>query len=130
MLILIILVVAFVVGILLIVATEVFDCGVDIFFGIGVAGCFLSFFTVLILGIIILSVQVPKQKDYQNKAYEREVLVYRLEQREENIVGNEMLYSEIVDFNNSIRTEKTYADSIWIGLFFNDLIATIDYIEI
>lgn len=41
-----------------------------------------------------------------------------------------MLYSEIVDFNNELRGHKHYSDNLWIGIFFNDKIANIEYIDI
>ena len=83
----------------------------------------------LVVGGLCLPVQVNKEVNYQQALHEREILVYRLEHREENIVGNEMLYSEIVEFNNDLRFTKKWASSPWVGCFHNDLIADIDYIE-
>lgn len=80
-------------------------------------------------GIIAMWVQVNKDIDYQNALHDREVLVYRLEHQEENLVGNELLYAEIVDFNNRLRFEKKWANNLWVGVFNNELIADLDYIE-
>lgn len=87
----------------------------------------IAFFVCVLIAMIA---QIPKENNYQKAIYEREILVYRLKHKEENIVGNEMLYSEIIDFNNELRTIKRYSNNLWVGLFFNDKIATIEYIEI
>lgn len=90
----------------------------------------INIFILLCIGLTILCIQVPKDKNYQNALYEKEVLEYRLENKDENQVGNEMLYFEIVEFNNELRTHKTYSKNLWLNLFYNDKIATIDYIEL
>lgn len=84
---------------------------------------------VIIASGFAIGVSVSKEKDYQNTLYEKQVLEYRLDHIEDDLVGNEVLYQEIVDFNNKLRECKFYCDSPWIGLFYNDKIATIDYIE-
>lgn len=80
--------------------------------------------------ILILIEQIGKDVDYQNKLYEREVLEYRIENMDDNIVGNEMLYNDIVEFNNSLRSTKKWANNPWTNWFNNRDIATIKYIEI
>ena len=82
------------------------------------------------ISIVVMAIQIPKDKDYQKTLYEKQVLEYRLDHIEDNLVGNEILYSEITEFNNQLRECKYYADNLWVGLFHNDKIATIDYIEI
>ena len=67
---------------------------------------------------------------YENTLYEKEVLEYRLDVKSENLTGNELLYSEIVEFNNELRRVKRYANSPWTNWFNNHKIASIDYIEI
>ena len=67
---------------------------------------------------------------YQNALHERDVLEYRLEHMEENITGNEMLYNDIVEFNNNLRSTKRWADSLWSNWFYNQDIAAMDFIEI
>lgn len=98
------------------------------------AMCFLIVFLfsipLVIAGGIAMSVQIPKEKDYQQAVYERQVIEYRLKNKDDNIVGNELLYKDIVEFNNNLRQHKRYADNFWIGIFHNDKIATIEYIEI
>lgn len=80
--------------------------------------------------VAILKVQATSQIDYEKTLYQREVLVYRLENIENDVVGNELLYNEIIEFNNDLRTTKYYANNLWTNWFFNQKIAKIDYIEI
>ena len=63
-------------------------------------------------------------------SFEKEILEYRIDNMKDNIVGNEMLYNDIVEFNNELRNVKKWADSPWTNWFYNQDIATIDYIEI
>lgn len=67
---------------------------------------------------------------YQNALHERDVLEYRIEHMEENITGNEMLYNDIVEFNNNLRATKRWANSLWLNWFYNQDIAAMDFIEI
>ena len=84
----------------------------------------------IVLGVMIIGTQSARDLDYENKLYEKQVLEYRLEQVDDNITGNEMLYNDIVAFNNGLRRTKRLANSPWTNWFFNKDIATIDYIEI
>lgn len=97
---------------------------------IGVSLCLFSGFTFALCLFAILCVQVNREVGYQNKLYEREMLEYRLEKTNEDIVGNEMLYNDIVEFNNSLRSTKKWANNPWTNWFNNADIATIDYIEV
>ena len=83
----------------------------------------------LVSGSFAIARQATKETEYQKALYEREVLEYRLDHHDENIVGNEMLYTEIVEFNNVLRVAKKWAGNPWVGCFNNDLLADIDYIE-
>lgn len=78
---------------------------------------------------IAFVVQISKEDEYQSTFYEKKMLEYRLSE-EENVMNNEFLYASIVEFNSKIAREKRYSDSPWIGLYFNDKIAAIEYIEI
>lgn len=91
---------------------------------------FLSFLGLIVCIVVMLSVQIPKRKDYEQVLYEKQVLEYRLEKQEDDLTGNELLYRDIVELNNRIMVNKRYSDNFWVGLFYNDKIATIDYIEI
>lgn len=90
----------------------------------------LSILGSIIVGILIVGTQINKDVEYQNTLYEKEVLEYRIEEANSNIVGNELLYGDIVEFNNNLRTIKKWANNPWTNWFFNEDVATIDYVEI
>jgi hypothetical protein len=78
----------------------------------------------------IIDAQVNGDVNYQNKLYEKEMLEYRIDNMENDIVGNEMLYNDIVEFNNELRSIKKWANNPWTNWFYNQDIATIDYVEL
>ena len=80
--------------------------------------------------VIILINATIYDVEYQNMLHTREMLEYRIEHMEENITGNEMLYNDIVEFNNALRVEKKWANNPWTNWFNNQDIASIDYIEL
>lgn len=82
----------------------------------------------LVFGAAAAHTQITKEAEYQKALYMRDVLIYRLEN--ENMAGNELLYSQIVEFNNDLRDIKRWSANEWVGIFNNDMIAGIDYIEI
>ena len=84
----------------------------------------------LVASISALSTQILKQKNYEEVLYKKQVIEYRLENQHQNLVGNELLFDDIVGLNNDLRNHKRYCDNFWIGIFYNDKIATIDYITI
>jgi hypothetical protein len=101
----------------------------DVWMVIGAAAVVFGLIGSLSLGVTCLKVSLTKDVDYQVALNERTSLVYRLENQESNLVGNEMLYSEITEFNSKLLTTKKWADNPWIGCCFNDLIADLDYID-
>lgn len=68
--------------------------------------------------------------EYQNMLHTKDMLEYRIEHMEENITGNEMLYNDIVEFNNTLRAEKKWALNPWTNWFNNQDVASIDFIEL
>lgn len=101
----------------------------DLVFGIGVTLAIIALFAALFVSVGIINVQVNGDINYQNKLHEKEMLEYRIEHIEENITGNEMLYNDIVEFNNELRSTKKWANSPWTNWLYNKDIASIDYIE-
>ena len=96
-------------------------------------GIILTIFGVLgfiIVGTLISGAQINRDVEYQNALYEKEVLEYRIEEADSNIVGNELLYGDIVEFNNKLRMIKKWANNPWTNWFFNEDLATIDYVKI
>lgn len=83
----------------------------------------------IFVSVGIISNKVNEDIDYQNALHEKEVIEYRIDNMEDNIVGNEMLYNDIVEFNNELRSVKKWANNPWTNWFNNQKIATIDYIE-
>lgn len=79
---------------------------------------------------VSIGVHINKDVDYQNKLHEREMLEYRIDHIEDNITGNELLYNDIVEFNNYLRNIKKWAASPWTNWFWNQDIAALDYIEL
>ena len=101
----------------------------------------ITCFSLIILGIILNVCSLPgifitlgsKDINYEKTVYEKQVLEYRLEQVEQgvNVTGNELVYNDVVEFNNHLRSIKKWANNPWTNWFNNDLIAdNIDYIEI
>lgn len=84
-----------------------------------------------IVNLIIVSVfQLNADVFYENKLLEKQMLEYRLE-KQDDIIGNEMLYSQIVEFNNELRYTKKWASNLWTNWFVNQKIANnIDYIDV
>ena len=101
----------------------------DLLCGFGLGGIFIGGIASVICIIGILCIQTSKEIDYQNTLYEKEVLEYRIENMNEDITGNEMLYNDIVEFNNNLRVTKKWANNLWTNWFNNNYIASIDYVE-
>ena len=93
---------------------------------------FLFAGSVAAVGVCVTSVigtQVTTDVNYQNKLEEKMMLEYRLE-KGDTIPGNELLYTQIVEFNNDLRNTKKWANSLWTNWFNNQKIAEMDYIVI
>lgn len=102
----------------------------DILFDIGITCTVAGLFLGVILGTFALGNAISYDLDYQNALHEREVIEYRLDHMSENITGNEMLYNDIVEFNNMLRSQKKWANNPWTSWFHNKKIAALDYIEL
>ena len=87
----------------------------------------------LVCGGVALSVQVNEQIDYEATVGEREILVYRIEHRDEStpIELSGGLYTDIINFNNSIRKTKARGNNPWVSWFYNQKIANnVDFITL
>ena len=78
----------------------------------------------------IVSTQMKADLEYQNMLHQKEMIEYRIERMDENVVGNEMLFNDIVEFNNELRAAKKYVNNPFVNWFQVSEIATIDYIEL
>ena len=94
-----------------------------LFYALGSMGLIAS-------GIPAICIQSTNYNEYQKYAYTRQVIEYRLENKNENIVGNEFLYKDIIEFNNTLRVHKKYCNNFFLNWFHNDELARLDYIEI
>lgn len=81
-------------------------------------------------GIIAGCNQGFKDIDYQDALLEKQMLEYRLQEKDENLITSNQLYEDILEFNNKLLKHKTYCNNLWLNLFHNDKIATIDYIQL
>lgn len=97
---------------------------------IGIALIIIGTITSIFTCALIVSNAIGYELNYQNALHEKEMLEYRIEHMEENITGNEMLYNDIVEFNNELRAEKKWANNLWTNWFNNKDIASLDYIEL
>lgn len=105
---------------------EWFDTTCVVLIVVGIA------FNVLTLAAVLFNLG-GKNIQYEKAVYEKEVLEYRLDQIEQgnSVTGNELVYNDVVEFNNDLRSTKRWANNPWTSWFNNDLIAdNIDYIEI
>lgn len=96
---------------------------------------FVSIFIVACIMLAIVfalccNIKLNGDIEYKNAYYQKDVLEYRLENIENNNVGNEYLYNDIVEFNNSLRSTKKWANNPWTNWFNNQLIAELDFIEL
>lgn len=84
----------------------------------------------LIGGIPAICMEIEEPMMYENKMEQYEMLTYRLEHQEDNLVGNEQLYFDIVSFNAWIRSNRRWANNPFINVWhYQDCadIPTIDY---
>lgn len=98
--------------------------------GLCAAVATVSVIVFCVFGIFALVVAVEKETEYQNKLYEKEVIEYRVEHITEDIVGNELLFNDIVKFNNHLRSAKKWVNNPWTNIFWNEDVASIDYIAL
>lgn len=96
-----------------------------------VTDCLIAFGLIGMLasGVVAIITQSMAEANYQKTVYKKEVLEYRLE-NSDDLSGNELLYKDIIDFNNELRGEKIYSQSLWVNWYQNEKIAEMDYIDI
>ena len=119
-----------IIGIILLICDSNYRMTNTALFAVGIVCTFVGgLLAAIIIGCLIGNTAY-KDLDYQNTVHEKEMLEYRIEHMEENITGNEMLYSDIVDFNNDLRSTKKWANNPWTNWFNNEYVASLDYIEL
>lgn len=118
MIITIICAVCFIVGIILALVNDEYwynDAIEVISFILIVAGGIGLILCILIIIITHINVEAQLQA-LQNT---RDMLIYRLEHINELPAGNEMLYSEITEFNNQLYENIINSRNPWINWFYN-----------
>lgn len=94
----------------------------------------LSSATILVCGIVCLGINadINVELEYQNMLLERKSIEHRLEQAEseDSFMTNGGVYYDAVRFNNDLRAYKTYTHNFWVGLFWADKPAELEYIEL
>lgn len=125
--ILLVLLILAVVGVWLSIKRE-FDWWGEIFFYIAI----FSIIALVILTPMAIIENACADKFYTDLVEERELIEYRLEQidNDKNLLVNGGTYEDLLDYNSTIRTYKTYSDNFWIGWLYADKIAELDYIEL
>ena len=119
------------IGIALMIASDKYRDTTEIkYFGVGVICMVIGVIFTCTFLVMSISNYINYDLNYQCALYEKQVLECRLENKDTNTVGNELLYNDIVEFNNELRRTKKYANSPWTNWLYNADIATIDYIEI
>lgn len=96
---------------------------------IGGAVLIVGFAAAFATSLLIIGNTITKQVDFEKVLYEKKTIEYRIEHQEDNIVGNELLYGDIVEFNNELRNTKYWANNPWTNWFNNDKVAQLGYIE-
>lgn len=69
--------------------------------------------------VIIIVAHINVEALLQSLQNTRDILVYRLEHINELPAGNEMLYSEITEFNNRLYENIINSQNPWINWFYN-----------
>ena len=89
---------------------------------------------IVVCGIMCLCINADINIDleYQNMLLERKSIEHRLEQAEseDSFMTNGGVYYDAVRFNNELRAYKTYTHNFWVGLFWADKPAELEYIEL
>ena len=71
-------------------------------------------------------------KTYADLVAKREVIEYRLDEIEndKNLLVNGGTYTDLIEYNETIRSYKTWSNNFWNGWFYADKIADLEYIEL
>lgn len=126
-------------GILLMLAVFIVVCVIlcDIdeckWYGLlGTLGSVILSFALIVCVVLVIGEHACADKHYADLTAKKEVIEYRLNEidNDENLLVNGGTYTDLIEYNESIRSYKTYSDSFWIGLFYSDKIAELDYIEL
>lgn len=86
---------------------------------------------VMVTGGIALVVNANSDLDCAAMLDQRATLIYRIENSENVVTGNDDLFNEIVSFNDRLRRAKTRGKSPWLNWYYNQqIIDTVDCIDL
>lgn len=91
---------------------------------------FADFVALAVLSILAISANAYVEERRAQYEAEREVLAYRLENRDKHIVEDLELYDDILEFNSNVVYAREYADDPWIGLYVDKAWLGIEEIEL
>lgn len=128
MLIIFSLIVSIMIGVLLLLLYKHYHYRNDWFQIIGMTITTVGIISLIVCSICISSIPINSDLNYENMLAQKEMLEYCLEKKS-NIVGNELLYYQILEFNNELRSIKKWANNPWTNWFNDQKIADIDYIK-
>ena len=99
---------------------------------IGMMGTIVCIIAIGIIGIGCIIENTTAPKIYADMEQEREAIEYRLNKAEDDssLTVNGGVYNDLVEYNNKLRGYKLYTHNFWIGWFYADAPAELDYIEL
>ena len=86
----------------------------------------------ILCGAVMIAVAVDNDLTTANFLERKTAIEYRLEQCEDemNVLVNGGVYTDIVEYNNDLRRYKKWAPNFWVGWFYEQGPAELDYIEL
>ena len=129
MLLFIISLVIFVGGLFLLFVEDKKFCFNEILYIIAFLTTVIGSVALVVCSLFAIITVCTKNIKFEKAAYEKEMLEYRLENQEENLVGGELLYNDILEFNNELKVHKKYSKNLFTNWYCNDKIAEMDYID-
>lgn len=96
---------------------------------VGIFVLLVGSITTLMCVLLIMGNIATLDSHYTDKLSEKQMLEYRIEHCEDTI-GNELLYTDILNFNQELRHTKKFANSLWTNWMSNQKVAEIEYIDI
>ena len=99
---------------------------------LGMLGSLICIIAIGIIGIGCIIENATAPKIYADMVQKREAIEYRLDKAEDDssLTVNGGVYNDLVEYNNKLRGYKLYTHNFWIGWFYADTPAELDYIEL
>lgn len=98
--------------------------------GVGIILVIIFGLALVFSGGLAIDTQVHKEEQYQDALNEKDTIEYFILQSDTDILRDDKLYNRILNFNERISRTRYRCDSPWVGIWYNEKIATIDYIDV